>query len=89
MAVLSAEERRRVWAHVMRAWDSGNIPVNKADLRAAVDATDQWIEDNQAAFNAALPQPFRGSASTIQKTFLFCYVSMRRAGTLRVAEDGS
>ena len=88
MAVLSSEERRRVWAHVMRAWDSGSIPVTKADLRAAVDATDQWIEDNQAAYNAALPQPFRGAANTAQKTLLFCYVAMRRKGLLRTEEDG-
>lgn len=89
MAVLSSEERRRVWAHLMRNWTAalGVAPVNKADLRAAVDATDQWIEDNQASFNTALPQPFRGAATTAQKTLLFCYVAMRRAGLLRVTED--
>ena len=88
MAVLSAEDRRRVWAHIMRSWDSGSIPVTKTDLRAAVDATDQWIEDNQAAYNSALPQPFRGAATTPQKTLLFCYVAMRRKGLLRTEEDG-
>lgn len=87
MAVLSAEERRRVWAHLMRVWDSGSVPVTKTDLRAAVDATDQWIEDNQAAYNAALPQPFRGAATTTQKTLVFCYVAMRRKGLLRTEED--
>jgi hypothetical protein len=88
MAALSAEDRRRVWAHIMRNWDSGSISVTKADLRAAVDATDQWIEDNQAAYNLALPQPFRGAATTAQKTLLFCYVAMRRKGLLRTEEDG-
>jgi hypothetical protein len=90
MAVLDAENRRRTWAHLMRTWDKslGMIPVLKADLRAAVDATDDWIEANQGAFNSALPQPFRGSATATQKTFLFCYVAMRRAGLLRANEDG-
>ena len=92
MAVLSSEDRRRVCAHLMRKWDivSGSIPVNKTELRAAVDATDQWIDDNQAAFNAALPQPFRGAANTAQKTLLFCFVAMRRVGLtmLRTEEDG-
>jgi hypothetical protein len=91
MAVLSAEERRRTWGHLMRSWSAGlgGIPVNKSDLRAAVDATDDWIEANQASFNSALPQPFRGAASTPVKTLLFCYVAMRRAGLLRAEEDGS
>lgn len=86
MAVLSDEERRRIWAHLMRT-AAGAIPVVKADLRAAVDATDAWIDANQSAYNAALPQPFRGAASLPLKTLLFCYVAMRRAGTLQTAED--
>lgn len=90
MTVLADEDRRRVWAHLMRSWTStlGSIPVTKIDLRAAVDATDTWIDTNQAAFNAALPQPFRGAATTPQKTLLFCYVAMRRAGLLHALEDG-
>jgi hypothetical protein len=93
MAVLSDEERRRTWGHLMRAWSAGpgsaSIPVNKTDLRAAVDATDAWIEANQASFNSALPQPFRGAATAPQKTLMFCYVAMRRAGLLVTQEDGT
>lgn len=71
----------------MRNWP-GSLPgVTKAELRAAIDATDQWIEDSQTSFNTALPQPFRGAATTPQKTFLFCYVAMRRASLLRAEED--
>jgi hypothetical protein len=61
--------------------------ITKADLRAAVDATDQWIEDNSVAFNAALPQPARGALSATQKTLLFVYVAMRRRGILKAEED--
>jgi len=73
----------------MRDWPTniGWPAVTKPELRAAVDATDDWIEANQAGFNAALPQPFRGAATVPQKTFLFCYVAMRRAGRLRAQED--
>ena len=60
----------------------------KADLRAALDATDAWVDSNAASFNSALPQPFRGQATTAQKTLLLCFVAMRRAGILRVEEDG-
>lgn len=62
--------------------------MTKPDLRAAVDATDQWIEDNQTSYNQALPQPFRGSATAAQKTVLFAFVAFRRAGLTRIREDG-
>lgn len=92
MPVLPDEERRRVWAHLMRTWDKqlGRIPVTKPELRAAIDATDAWIEANQGSFNSSLPQPFRGAATTPMKTLLFCFVAMRRVGVrmLRTEEDG-
>lgn len=60
----------------------------KADLRAAIDACDSWVDSNATAFNTALPQPFRGAATAQQKTLLLCWVAMRRAGLLHVEEDG-
>jgi len=89
MPVMDATNRLRTWAQTMRDWPSniGTPSVTKQELRAAVDATDAWIEANQASFNAALPQPFRGAATVPQKAFLFCYVAMRRAGRLKVQED--
>lgn len=83
---LDATGRFRVWAHVMRS-GIGSVAVSKADLRAAVDATDDWIESNSTSFNQALPLPFRTSANLVQKTLLFCYVAMRRANILRTEED--
>jgi hypothetical protein len=61
--------------------------LTKAELRAAIDATDQWIEDNQASYNTAIPQPARAELSTQQKTLIFCFVAMRRSGLLVVQED--
>ncbi len=89
MAVLDETGRFRVWAHLMRSLPSGiaGWPVTKPELRAAVDATDDWIDANVAGFNAALPQPFRGSASVAHKTLLFAWVALRRAGLLRTQED--
>lgn len=71
----------------MRNWPGSLTGVTKPELRAAIDATDQWIDDKQVEFNAALPQPFRSNATLAQKTFLFCYVAMRRASLLRAEED--
>lgn len=87
MAELDDTSRNRVWRWFMRR-NTGACNFTKADLRAAIDACDTWIESNQASFNAALPQPFRGQATTAQKTLMFCFVAQRRAGLLKVEEDG-
>lgn len=79
--------RFRAFAQAMRNWPGSLGGVTKAQLREAVNATDDWIEANQTSFNNALPVPFRTSASLVQKTFLFCYVAMRRANLLRAEED--
>lgn len=88
MAILSDTDRARTLAGIMRHPQNASGAYSKADFRAALNATDQWIEDNQAAFNAALPLPFRTQATIVQKTLMFCFVAMRRAGLLTVAEDG-
>jgi len=69
MALLSTEDRQRIWEET---------PYNKAALLAAVAATDAWIEANQVSFNAALPNPFRSQASAAQKALLFCAVALMR-----------
>ncbi len=87
---LDATGRSRVLAHVMRSLPAALAPfpaVTKAELAAAVAATDDWIETNTTSFNAALPTPFRTRATPAQKVWLFCYVAMRRADLLRTQED--
>lgn len=86
MAVLDSTNRTRCGNQLMR---DGRCPgaVKKGDLRAAIDATDDWIEANGAAYNLALPLAFRTNATLQQKVLLFCYVAMRRAGLLRAQED--
>jgi hypothetical protein len=45
-----------------RAGDEGLVlPVSKADLRAAVNAADDWASASAAGYNAALPAPARGT----------------------------
>lgn len=89
MAVLDETNRWRVWAQSMRESVFGTLAgITKADLRAALNATDDWIDANQSSFNAALPLPFRTAATAQQKTLLFVWVAMRRAGLHKAAEDG-
>lgn len=64
------------------------VGITKADLRAAVDAVDDWCDTNATSYNTALPQPARGSLTVAQKNLLLAYVCMRRAGVLRITEDG-
>jgi hypothetical protein len=88
MAALDETNRARVAAQWMRG-NTESCAFTKAQLRAAVDATDTWIDANQASFNTALPAAFRNNANLQQKTLLFCYVAMRRAGILRAEEDST
>lgn len=88
MAVLSEQDRQRVWRGLMRYWSRLNesLPgMLKLDLRAAVDATDSWIDTHggnttadNVGFNGALPNPFRTNASVAQKTLMFCAVACMR-----------
>jgi hypothetical protein len=84
MAVLPDADRAAVRDAVMRLAPAllGGCAFTKPELRAAVDATDAWIDSNQTSFNTALPVAFRNSATLTQKTLVFCYVAMKRAGVI-------
>lgn len=77
MAVLSESDRVAAWAELMRAM-LGPCSFTKAQLRAALDAADQWADDNASEFNLALPQPFRSAATSKQKAALLMFVIAKR-----------
>jgi len=54
------------------------VSIVKADLRAAVNAIDDWVEANASAFNTTIPQPARGALTTQQKAKRLWYVVQRR-----------
>lgn len=79
--MLGETDRMRVWRGLMRWWS--NLwetlgALSKQDLRDAVNATDTWIDDNQVAYNAALPVAARTALTLAQKTLLFCAVALAR-----------
>ena len=81
MASLSNVNRKRIWRGLMRWWSQQEetvAGVNKIDLRAAVDATDGWIDANAASYNSALPEPARSSLTAGQKTLIFVAVALMR-----------
>lgn len=80
MAVLTAAERQAPWAELMRDLSGRGeaVAVTKSDLRAALDAADDWAEANAASFNAAIPQPARAQLTARQKAMLLAWVITRR-----------
>lgn len=80
MAVLPDGDRWEVWANAMRKWSEtrDTIAVNKTDLRAAINAIDDWLEANKASYNSAIPQPARSGLTTVQKAMLLMWVVSRR-----------
>ena len=78
MAVLPDADRTRIWRGLMRIGERYADPIDKAALRAAVDATDDWIDANAASFNAALPVTARDNLTAAQKTLLFCAMAAFR-----------
>lgn len=82
MAVLPDTDRALVSAEFMRRVKSAYGGITKPQLLAAVNATDQWQDDNQAAYNTALPVAARTGLSANEKTLLYCYVALKRAGLL-------
>jgi hypothetical protein len=85
---LTTVARARVAAQWMRENTTSTSGFNKADLLEAVAAIDDWIDDNQASFNSALPTAFRTGATLTQKALLFGFVLWRRVGRLWAEEDG-
>lgn len=79
MAVLADAERAAVQALWMRL-NAESCGITKADLRAAVDALDAFLDTNAATINSAIPQPARGALSSAQKARLLSLVAMRRFG---------
>lgn len=76
MAVLTTEQRRSLWAEMMRelSRDGETVGVTKTDLRAAVDALDTWLDTNAATINTAIPQPARGALSAAQKARMLMFI---------------
>ena len=54
--------------------------LSKADVDAAIDAVDNWIDANAASYNSALPLPARTTLTSAQKAELLYLVALKRYG---------
>ena len=80
MAVLSDADRLLGAGDFMRevSADSQACAITKPQLRAAFNALDQFLSDNAAAINTALPVAARNGLTTPQKARLLQIVIQRR-----------
>ena len=79
MAVLSDPDRFDVWADYMRDARTGvHAALTKADIRAAVNALDDFFNTNAATINNALPATAKAQLTQTQKALLLMYVISKR-----------
>ena len=57
-----------------------SIGLTKADVDAAIDAIDTWIDANSTSYNTAIPQPARSALTASQKAELLYRVALKRYG---------
>ena len=80
MANLTQEVKDKIHAGLMNYWSRlwEQTDISQQDLSGAVDATDTWIENNQASYNSALPAAVQSGLTVQQKTLLFCAIALAR-----------
>jgi hypothetical protein len=77
-ALIDADRRLIVEEINTKNRTAGFDSLNDAEMLAFVAAVDDWIVANQAAFNAALPQPARGALDAAEKAWAFSLIVRRR-----------
>jgi hypothetical protein len=76
MATMVEQDRAGCWSEFMR---EDGVSITKADLRAAVNALDDWFDANASTtLNNALPVAARNGLTTTQKARLLRAVIARR-----------
>lgn len=80
MAILSSQDIYKAQVAYCTDISTRREPfdVKREDLRLALVAIDAWVDENIAAFNAAIPQPARGQLTAKQKAELLMRVVRRR-----------
>lgn len=81
MAVMGDGDRALTWRTVMDSLSAARTSlsgVTKADLRAAIDGLDDYLNTNAGALNSAIPQPARANLTAAQKAMCLVAVVTRR-----------
>lgn len=79
MAKLTNPQIQEVFNLIVRDYlNDKPVDIVKKDFKDAIQAADNWIDDNALAFNAILPLPFRVNASVATKAALLAFVTLRK-----------
>lgn len=80
MVAMNATQRGEVRSDFSKSLSTifEGLGLTKAELLAAVDATDTWIDDNAGAYNTAIPLPARTEMTKSQKARLLTLVAEKR-----------
>jgi len=81
MPTLPSTDIDKIRNGIMRWWSNLRETtglITKTELRAAIVATDAWVDANAASYNNALPVIFRNNASLQQKSLLLIAVILMR-----------
>lgn len=71
MAALTLQERADIVADIQRTSECTST-ITKTQLRAVIDALDDWWEATGAiAANSSIPTPQRGAMTVRQKAYIF------------------
>jgi len=87
MAELTDTQRQHISNGLQRYWSrlfETITGMSKTDIKAAVDTTDTWINDNQSSFNTSLPTAAQSNLTQAQKTLMFCSVAAYRVSKVFV-----
>jgi hypothetical protein len=81
VAALSDADRAAIRAEFMvgESNERNSVSIVKADIRAAINALDDFFEAQAATINAAIPQPARGAMTARQKNKMGAMVLLKRA----------
>ena len=82
MATLTEEQRQELRRLILREVSNWRDPssdeflavfgsATKADVRAVIDYTDNWMETNQTSFLSGIPEPGATQLSTRAKAYIF------------------
>lgn len=80
MAVLTDPQRAAIWSAFMAELSGERTSTNgitKADIRAAIDALDSFMNTNASAINSAIPLPARNLSTAIKARMLMFVVRQR------------
>ena len=85
MAALTNADRIAIWTDFIDRQPGVIATYTQTDLKAAADAINSWIDNNQASFVSFLASnapTFASNSTAAQKTLMFCIVALRRAGLI-------